>query len=389
MRAYSRQPSNSSEPILQSYQYRSDVAGGRRPVGTEQAIVEEHINGVRNREKSSASSVGSPALPESPFVDAESKQGFFGLPSSQSWTPASDQRAIVNNNVVMPQPIAAHRSSRPSTPNLVRSPTPNNVAWTGGPVIPRTETPSFGRSTTPNYLLQRSPSANGFHTDYDYTHENIGKQTQSPRLTPSHTPSNSSLSSTPQYNPLVPSAIGSSSRSSLESTGSSYHSSDSDTKPTHKTVLKMLYNPSANPLVKSPVISGQVEENTKDESHKEDALDSLGDHEDLLELLTGLTKKDLSNIQQKLVSAAVTRDAEVAIRHSQRRRRSSVQSREIVSWLQPLYCLLVLNTFYRLQVPHLGLLPLILRQTRKVPSCNHKQVYPALLEVHRAPIHPK
>ena len=107
----------------------------------------------------------------------------------------------------------------------------------------------------------------------------------------------------------------------------------------YKEVSDWLFDPeSKGPVFVDPKKSktrnrDDQDSSSKDDSHsKDDVSESIGDQEDVLQLLTGLTKRDLVSIQQRLVSAAVAREAEEAIRISQRRRRPSVQSRDYVSW---------------------------------------------------------
>lgn len=294
---------------------------------------------VLQREKQQ--SVNGPALPESPLVNDDHFNSYFPIPSTHSWQPDLTSRSgeIPNSSgIIMPQPTANYGASVDPVP--MRSQTPNNLIRSGTPSILRIATPPVIRTGTPSsYLLQRSPSAGGFNIDYDRPQqEKVTRRTMSPKPARSHTPSNSSTSA---YNPLVHSSIGSSSRSSIESTGSSYHSSDGELNGRRKEVSNWLFDPESKGTVfshteKSKPIktNGTTVDLSKDDvdsDSKDDTSESIGDQEDVLELLTGLTKKDLTNIQQKLVSAAVTREAEEAIRLSQRRRRPSVQSREHVS----------------------------------------------------------
>jgi hypothetical protein len=236
----------------------------------------------------------------------------------------------------MPQPTQRTPVPASSVPVIPRSQTPNNIAKTTTPVataiaIPARLASPVARVGTPNYLVQRSPSANGFHMDYNHDGSIIA-QDSAVRRTLSHTPSTSSTSA---YNPMLHSSLGSSSRSSTGSAGSSYHSSDEgDTR--FREVSNWLFDPESKGSTfvsgkRKGGVNGDGDDSSRDElDSKDDASDSIGDQEDVLQLLTGLTKRDLSSIQRKLVSAAVAREAEEAIRLSQRRRRPSVQSREFV-----------------------------------------------------------
>ena len=304
-------------------------------------------------EKSLSRLVTETSLPDAPMVDDDPFRNYFPISAIHTWAhglerqagggPATSTGAGSSvGGIVMPQPTQRMPAPASSVPIIPRSQTPNNlVRSTAPPVAPSTVSPigavqisPIPRIGTPNYLLQRSPSANGSHMDHHYEGA-TATQDGAVRRTLSHTPSTSSTSA---YNPMLHSSLGSSSRSSTGSIGSSYHSSDEGDSQ-FREVSNWLFDPESKG---STFVSGKRkrgggnggeggDDSSRDETEsKDDASDSIGDQEDVLQLLTGLTKRDLSNIQQKLVSAAVAREAEEAIRLSQRRRRPSVQSREFV-----------------------------------------------------------
>ena len=315
------------------------------------------------RSKSIASrSIASPALPESPLIDNERNlghthggSGTWDNGSSKSMSPISVGPSLLYKN-------ATPGGSRPSTPNIQRPTTPG----LGGQ---RTSTPvgaagaAIARSPTPTYLLQRSPSAAGYYTEHDRPGSAMGTaraqhqaltHTNSIRTTPSQTSSSSAS------NPLLRSSFDNSSRSSLESVGSSYHSSDGEMEDKKaKMLMTLLFEPDSERarLLRKRLegltgsstslggpgegkkvnglsfMNGGGEQDENDLSHQKGSdspVSALGDQEDTLQLLTGLTKKDVATIQQKLISAYVTREAENALKASQRRRRPSVQSRDLV-----------------------------------------------------------
>lgn len=312
---------------------RSDINQGsthKYTLTQEQQDFAEITKGLQ-REKLVSRAVAGPTLPDSPLVDEDPFKQSTSTSSDQSWNGGGNNASDIQAPIAMamPQPTP-HRLQKLGGPNVPRPQTPNNIVRSSTPVAMRSITPPTGRVSTPNYLVQRSPTANGFNTDND---DGVVRRTISPRPTLSHTPSTSSASG---FNQLLHTSLGNSSRSSIGSAGSSYHSSSDETSPSYREISKWLFDPeSKGSTYKSngKKSSRQRPENTdnpKDDSDgKED--ESIGDHEDVLELLTGLTKKDLAGIQQKLVSAAVAREAEEAIRHSQRRRRPSVQSRDFGS----------------------------------------------------------
>ena len=319
------------------------------------------------RSKSTASrSIASPALPESPLIDSErNMMGYFHAGSgSQSWdnsssksmSPISVGPALLYKNVTA-------GGSRPSTPNIQRPTTPGLGGQRSSTPVNAAGT-AIARSPTPNYLLQRSPSAAGYHSEHERPGSAMGTtraqhhalaHSNSIRTTPSHTSSSSAS------NPLLQSSLDNSSRSSLESVGSSYHSSDGEMEDKKaKMLMTLLFEPDSEraKLVRkrlegltgsSSSLSGpggvkkangfsfvnggggERDENGHGQPKGSDSpISALGDQEDTLQLLTGLTKKDVATIQQKLVSAYVTREAENALKASQRRRRPSVQSRDFV-----------------------------------------------------------
>lgn len=316
-----------------------------------------------SREKSLTRSMTGPSLPDSPMIDDDPFRNDFPLPAMQNWAFNLERQIDPSSttstppavgNLIMPQPTQRMPVLASSVPHIARSQTPNNIARTDTPVatpaiaIPNvviaSQTSPVARVGTPNYLVQRSPSANGFPMDYNQdAADNSGRRAVSPRPitnaragTLSHTPSTSSTSA---YNPMLHSSLGSSSRASTGSAGSSYHSSDEgEGAGRFREAANWLFDPeskgstfvSARARTRKGT-AGDGDDSSNERESKDDASDSIGDQEDVLQLLTGLTKRDLSSIQQKLVSAAVAREAEDAIRLSQRRRRPSVQSRDFVS----------------------------------------------------------
>ena len=317
------------------------------------------------RSKSIASrSIASPALPESPLIDGERNMtGYFHAGSG-----SQDNNSIKSMSPISVGPSLLYKSataggSRPSTPNIQRPTTPGlGGQWCSTPVSAAGT--AVARSPTPNYLLQRSPSAAGYHVEHERPGSAMGTaraqhhalaHSNSIRTTPSHTSSSSAS------NPLLQSSLDNSSRSSLESMGSSYHSSDGEIEDKKaKMLMTLLFEPDSDRanLVRKRLegltgsgsslggpgegkkangflfMNGEGAERNENGHGQPKGSDSpistLGDQEDTLQLLTGLTKKDVATIQQKLVSAYVTREAENALKASQRRRRPSVQSRDLV-----------------------------------------------------------
>lgn len=304
------------------------------------------------RGKSITARMTSPALPDSPLLNAEHPQynsyaSSSGIDGSQAWerTIPPISTAPSYNRSISDGPWMRSSTPNPPVANGMRSPM-------GGSTIPR--------SSTPNYLLQRSPSAAGYHSDYDGSNKgNVGVGTNNAAQRPAgqstrghaSSNSNSSASSAPRYNPLLQSTFDSSSVSSIESVGSSYHSSDAEGEDKSKILITLLYEPDSKKAKEhrkrgmkvASKNTSKVKTNGRDElfdqngsthSHRESTESAVGDQEDVLQLLTGLTKKDVATIQQKLFSAAVAKEADDAIRNSSRRRRPSVGSvRELVCYI--------------------------------------------------------
>ena len=344
------------------------------------------------RSKSIASrSIASPALPESPLIDNERNlaEYFHAGSGSQSWdnsssksmSPISVPPSLLYKNVTA-------GGSRPSTPNIQRPMTPGLGGQRSSTPVGAAGT-AIARSPTPNYLLQRSPSATGYHSEYERPGSAMGvmrsqnhalAHSNSIRTTPSHTSSSSAS------NPLLQSSLDNSSRSSLESVGSSYHSSDGEMEDKKaKMLMTLLFEPDSEraKLVRRRLegltgssssfggpgegkkvngfsfSNGERDQNGHGQPKGSDSpISTLGDQEDTLQLLTGLTKKDVASIQQKLISAYVTREAENALKASQRRRRPSVQSRDFVCVVPPREEIYVILTCHYLDRPLVLLLAL-------------------------------
>ncbi|CAE7078938.1 unnamed protein product [Rhizoctonia solani] len=236
-------------------------------------------------------SAASPALPDSPTINGIS--GNSGLANiASSWSGAT-------TNVIVDEPI--HRTS---TPRL-------SVLENGYSRGVRAYSPH--RSGTPNAHTRRSGhSRNGSLAD---TAVSPGRR--SPRT--SHTHSSSSAN---RPNPLIMSSMLNTSRSSLASTGSSYHSWDEDElggKKPHKRGVSVFIDHDSAPWKKrqSEFDVSLGTENTPAREHIRD-------------VLAGLTVQDMIAVQNKLVSVAVKKRVSVPgvrpLSGPRRRRASAGQS---------------------------------------------------------------
>ncbi|KAG9104934.1 hypothetical protein FRC06_005001 [Ceratobasidium sp. 370] len=241
-----------------------------------------------NRANGVAQSVVSSALPDSPTLNGSS--GLANIVSS--WNGAT-------TNVIVDEPI--HRTPTPSRvvsmaeigqsmmpPHPFRDSTPSRspVRVVSGSTPSRITTP-LPRSSTPS-LQKRVHSRNGSLM------AEPAPGGRSSRAAHFHSPSGSS--SGLRQNPLMSSMLNSS-RSSLASTGSSYHSWDEDQlggKPTHKRGVSVF-----------------IDSDTSAWKKRRSGFDiNLGtenapDPDDIKEVLAGLTKQDVAAVQEKLVTAAV------------------------------------------------------------------------------------
>ncbi|KAI0781338.1 hypothetical protein BD413DRAFT_600720 [Trametes elegans] len=214
------------------------------------------------RAKSTSRSLRSPALPDSPWVD----NGHTGVITTSSQTQPRPPSAMSGMDLGSPVQLA-NRS--------LRSPTPTHNGSSRSPTSPTFQ--DFGAINGDGPSISRRSS----------------KQTQH---TSSHT---FSLSTS---NALLFSPIANSSRSSLESAGSSYHTWDEDHKKDRLHGLFSSLDPDYAPWHDiSPDKSGPSTAGTS----PYDALEP----EDAVRREIGLTKNDFVAIQDKLVGAALTKAA--------------------------------------------------------------------------------
>ncbi|KAK0240316.1 hypothetical protein EDD85DRAFT_950149 [Armillaria nabsnona] len=199
-------------------------------------------------------SLKSPALPDSPLID----RGHNTLDSiSSSYSSFSDKR---------PGSPMSLMELTPSTSKVVRSPTPTQN--TRSPVSPTFS----GGGMSPRNGSRRSSRQNGTSNPFNFG------------LT----------------NPLVFSPIASSSRSSLESAGSSYHSWEGD----YKENSMSLFNDTdpQQPAWHDVYVSDQSSPITSGSSPNDE-----WDAEEIIRRYAGLKKADFLAIQEKLVGVAVAK----------------------------------------------------------------------------------
>ncbi|KEP55580.1 bestrophin domain protein [Rhizoctonia solani 123E] len=216
-------------------------------------------------------SASSPALPDSPTINGIS--GNSGLANiASSWSGAT-------TNVIVDEPI--HRTSTPRLSTIENGYSPRGV---------RAYSP---RSGTPNaYTRKSGHSRNGSLAD-----TTISAGRRSPRTSHAHSPSSAT-----RPNPLMMSSMLNTSRSSLASTGSSYHSWDEDElggkKPHKRGVSVFIDNDSAPWKKRQSGFDGLGTESAPAQQH-------------IREVLSGLTVQDMIAVQNKLVSVAVKKRVSV------------------------------------------------------------------------------
>jgi serine/arginine repetitive matrix protein 2 len=221
---------------------------------------------VAENPKLSARSLHSPALPDSPVIDLN--------PNGAGTASTDDHHASSANTRV--------ESGSSVMTNRLRSPTPTQGT---------AQSPSS--PTFPG--LHSSPNRNGHSPQNSTQSDNSNTPFAIPRST------------------LVFSPIANSSRSSLESAGSSYHSWDTSLHKEHTLFSDRQQSPWHD-------LSTSTDKTSPASS--EDACDA----EDIIGQYAGLTKNDFVAIQEKLVSAAMAKFISPPVRDrvpSLRRRRPS------------------------------------------------------------------
>ncbi|CAE6507959.1 unnamed protein product [Rhizoctonia solani] len=244
--------------------------------------------------QSQSRSAASPALPDSPTINGIS--GNSGLANiASSWSGAT-------TNVIVDEPV--HRTSTPRLSVLENGHSSRGV---------RPYSPHM-RSETPNAQARRAGrhSRNGSLAD-----ATISAGRRSPRTSHAHSPSSAT-----RTNPLLISPMLNSSRSSLASTGSSYHSWDEDQlggKKPHKRGVSVFVDNDSAPWKKHQS-AFDIDLGTENAPAPEHVRD----------VLAGLSMQDMLAVQNKLVSAAVKKRVSVPgvrpLSGPRRRRASAGQS---------------------------------------------------------------
>ena len=230
------------------------------------------------RSKSTSRSLRSPALPDSPWVDA----GNGSVVGMSEYRPPSAM-----SGMELGSPIQVANPLRSPTPNGTRSPT----------------SPAFTDAS----------GAGGANEDGRTASRRSSKQTQQYH--------NSNTLSFSPPNALLFSPIANSSRSSLESAGSSYHTFDEDHKKDRLYDFFSNLDPDSSPWHDTSDKAGTSTAGTS----PYDATET----EDAVRREIGLTKGDFVAIQDKLVGAALTKAATPENRRAgsiRKRRPSTSQS---------------------------------------------------------------
>ncbi|KAJ1310337.1 hypothetical protein OPQ81_007076 [Rhizoctonia solani] len=220
-------------------------------------------------------SAASPALPDSPTINGSTSNSGLANIMSSSWSGAT-------TNVIVDEPI--HRTSTPRLSTLE-----NGYSRGVRPYSPHM------RAGTPNAQTRR---AGGHSRNGSLADTAISTGRRSPRTSQPH-----SSSAATRPNPLMMSPMLNSSRSSLASTGSSYHSWDEDQlggkKPHKRGVSVFIDNDSAQWRKHHNGFDANLGAETAPEP------------EHIRDVLAGLTVQDMIAVQNKLVSAAVKKRVSV------------------------------------------------------------------------------
>ncbi|KAF5391275.1 hypothetical protein D9757_001961 [Collybiopsis confluens] len=247
----------------------SDGEGSIDPHGGYSASTNDHS-------KSSSRSLRSPALPDSPILERNHVSAtYFGTYTGGTF----DNRP--------PSAVSGMDLNSPPSSRVVRSPTP-------------TQSPS--RSPTSPY----------------FSNVDLSPKQTSRRSSRQNGPSSSIPFSISHYNPVLFSPIANSSRSSLESTGSSYHTWEAENK------FYFIDADSQQPAWHD--LSFSSASTTPGGSP-----DTEFNPEDIIGSYAGLIKSDFSAIQEKLVNAVVSKNSGVSeprerVNSLRRRRPSTSQS---------------------------------------------------------------
>lgn len=239
------------------------------------------------RSKSQSRSLRSPALPDSPLVDS-AHAGITAFTASSEYRPPSamstvdlDASVTVSSNRAARSPTPTHNSRSPTSPKF-----PEHV---------------HGHSS--------SISTNGDGTSNISSSQRSSKQ--------NHHASAFSLGST---HALLLSPIANSSRSSLESAGSSYHTFDEDHR--HDRLFSLFKKLDPQQPEWHDISDGEKSLTSTPGTSPNEGVDL----EDFVRRQTGLTKSDFMVIQDKLVSAALAKAATPDPRSRAKRRPSTSQS---------------------------------------------------------------
>ncbi|KAF9566339.1 hypothetical protein CPC08DRAFT_116394 [Agrocybe pediades] len=278
-------------------------------------------------------------------TSATSGNGRDGHSRNNSWTSSAE--AGVSSNDSRPGSRTLRSPPLPDSPTLdFGQSAPFSFAQAGNPSTPNGHQMSFSqqphayipevdfgspmsasfvsngqqRSDTPTQTGQRSPTSPTF-SSFDISPRNGGGSARSSRQNPPSSPFNVS-----SFSPLGFAPRANSSRSSLDSAGSSFHSWDESDK-----VLSVFSDSKDQTLAWHDF--GDVERTRSTTPSGGSPDDGEWDPEEIIQRYAGLKKADIAAVQEKLVAAAYVRLAsnERAPSALRRRRPSTSQSVRIAS----------------------------------------------------------
>ncbi|KAJ2970059.1 hypothetical protein NUW54_g12818 [Trametes sanguinea] len=260
-------PSPNGTPQKSHARNGSSMSGHSRS-GSTTSINEQQGADALDRSKSTSRSLRSPALPDSPWVDNGHTGSSFASATTEMESQARPPTAM--SGMELGSPIQA--SNR-----ILRSPTPTHSG-------------------------SRSPTSPTFQ-DFGAMNGDCASQSRRSSKQTHHTSSHTFSLGT--SNALLFSPIANSSRSSLESAGSSYHTWDEDHTKDRLVGLFSSLDPDYSPWHD---ISLADKSGSGPSTAGTSPYDSV-EPEDAVKREIGLTKNDFVAIQDKLVSAALSKAA--------------------------------------------------------------------------------
>jgi serine/arginine repetitive matrix protein 2 len=244
----------------------------------------------RSRFSETARPARSPALPDSPLID-NGHEGYSSFAAAQSQLLEQNRSPSVMSGFDLSSPFSFSRSLRSPTPNDTggyitqgHSHAPNGTATS------RAKSPTFSENGVEKTVIVNGTAATGNSKSSPKRHQKTESSMAGFTL---------SLGSS---QPLVLSPFVNSSRSSLESEGSSYHSWDEEAGGRPKDRVKAMF-------AKVEAEPSEWHQLAADESVNS-GFGSFGKEEVIVRQLSGLSKVEFASIQEKLIDVVTSKSYE-------------------------------------------------------------------------------